>query len=76
MGFSHGIPAAKRKAKANTNLEEARDRACVCEIGRAKLIIEERAVFLQGGTLLVSGSHEYCIKRISLFKKRKKKPRS
>ena len=56
--------------------ENPRDGACVCELGRAKLIMEESAVSLQWRTLPVSGSHAYCIKRLSLFRKRRKKPRA
>lgn len=46
VGFFYGIFVVKRKVKVNINLEEVRDRVCVCEIGRAKFIIEERVVFL------------------------------
>lgn len=55
MGFSHRIPAAKRKAKADTNLEKLRGRACVSEIRRVKLVVEGSAVFLQWRALLCLG---------------------
>lgn len=75
-GVLHQTPAAKRQAKGRYQLRKI-ERQSLCEGDRKGETHWRRKCCLSAmEDPPVSGSHEYCIKRISLFKKRKKKPRS
>lgn len=75
-GLLPSTPAAKRKAKGRHQLRKT-ERQSLCEGDRKGETHWRRKCCLYAmEDPPVSGNHEYCIKSISLFKKRKKKPRS